>query len=105
MPEDSATGRVENRGQSPEALPGYPGDTEASGPAMSLTQDSGDAVGDTFASQAQALRRHMEKLSSLTLLFPAPEFVAALAPLELEELKPWLDQTLGWLTALREELP
>ncbi len=105
VPGSRATTRDENRGQSPEALPRYPGDTEADGPAMSLSQDSGDAVGDAFASQAQALRRHMEELSSLTLLCPAPKFAAALNSQELDELKPWLDQTLGWLTALQEELP
>ena len=105
VPKSSATTRDENRGQSPEALPGYPGDTEADGPAMSLSQDSGDGVGDTFASQAQALRRHMEELSNLALLFPGAEFAAALTPQELEELKARVDQTLGWLTTLRERLP
>ncbi len=105
VPEDSATGRVENREQSQATLAGYPGDGEAAGPAMSLTQDSGDAVGDTFTSQAQALRRHMEELSSLTMLCPAAEFAASLNSQELDELKPWLDQTLVWFTTLREELP
>jgi len=105
VPESSATTRDESRGQSPEALDGYPGDAEADGPARSFSQDSGDAVPDAFASQAQALRRHMEELSSLTLLCPAPEFAAALNSQELDELKPWLDQTLGWLTELREKLP
>ncbi len=104
VPESSATTRDENRGQSPDALPGCPGDTEADGPAMSLSQDSGDAVGDTFASQAQALRRHMQELSSLTLLCPAAKFAAALTHQEREELKARVDQTLGWLTTLRERL-
>ncbi|MCH7621182.1 MAG: hypothetical protein IH870_04720 [Chloroflexi bacterium] len=105
LPEISATARDEIRGQSPEALAGYPGDAEAGGPVVSFPHDSGDAVGDAFASQAQALRRHIGELSSLTLLCPAPEFAAALNSQELEELKPWLDQTLGWFTALRERLP
>ena len=105
VPQSSATGRDENRGQSPEALDGYPADAEAGGPVVSFSHDSGDALGDAFASRAQALRRHIEELSSLTLLCPAPEFAAALNSQELEELKPWLDQTLGWFTALRERLP
>ncbi len=105
VPESSATTRDENREQPPEALDGYPGDTEADGPALPLTQDSGDAVADAFASQAQTLRRQMEELSSLTLLCPAAKFAAALNSQELDELKPWLDQTLGWFTALRERLP
>ncbi|MFB3120347.1 MAG: hypothetical protein ACE1Y2_07445, partial [Stenotrophomonas maltophilia] len=88
VPESSATTRDENRGQSLEALAEYPGNAGSDGPARSLPQDSGDAVGDAFASQAQILRRHMEELSSLTLLCPAPEFAAALNSQELEELKP-----------------
>ena len=85
VPESSATAREEYRGQSPAALAGY--------------QD------DALAGQAQALKRHIEELSSLTLLFPAAEFAAALNSQELEVLKARVDQTLGWFTALREKLP
>ncbi len=105
VPESSAIGRVENLGQSQAALAGRPDDGEAAGPAISLSQDSGDAVGDAFASQAQVLKHHIEELSNLTILCPAPEFAAALSPQELEELKARVDQTLGWLTTLREKLP
>ncbi len=105
VPESSAAARTENRGQSPAALAGCPGDAEAGGLALSFSQDSGDAAGDAFASQVQSLRRHIEELSSLTLLCPAAKFAAALNSQELDELKPWLDQTLGWFTALRERLP
>ena len=105
IPESSATGRVENRGQSPEALAGYPSDAEAGEPAMSLSRDSGDMGGNSLASQAQALRRHIGELGNLTRLCSATEFSAALNPQELEELKPRLDQALGWLTALRDSLP
>ena len=85
VPESSATAREEYRGQSPEALAGYPG--------------------DALAGQTQTLRRHIEELSSLILLCPAPEFAAALNSQELEELKARVDQTLGWFTALRARLP
>ena len=105
VPESGAAARTENRGQSSAALAGLPGDAEAGGPAMSLSHDSADAVGNSFASQAQALRRSIEELSSLTLLCPAPEFTAALTSQELVELKAQVDQTLGWFTALRERLP
>ena len=105
VPEDSATGRVENRGQSPEVLAGDPVDGEAPGSAMSFYQDSRDALGNSYASQVQTLKRHMEELSNLTRLFPAAEFAAALTLQELEELKARVDQTLGWFTALREKLP
>ena len=85
VPESSATAREEYRGQSPAALAG--------------DQD------DPLASQAQALRRHIEELSNLSLLCPASQFAAALTTQELDELKPSLDQTLGWFTALWERLP
>ena len=85
VPESSATAREEYRGQSPAALTMY--------------------QGDALASQAQALRRQIEELGTLTLLCPAPEFAAALTPQELEGLKASLDQTLGWFTELRARLP
>jgi len=85
VPESSATVREEYREQSPAGLAGHDH--------------------DALASQAQALRRYIDELSKLTLLCPAPEFAAALNSQELEELKPRLDQTLGWFNALREGLP
>ena len=103
--ESSATAREQNREQSPAALAGGPGDAASGEPAMSLSQDSGMAGESSFPSQAQALRRHIEELSDLTLRCPAPDFAAALNSQELEELKARVDQTLGWFTALREKLP
>ena len=85
VPESSATARDEIRGQSQTDLAG--------------------CSGDAFVSRAQALRVHIEELSSLTLICPAAEFATALNPQELEELKAQVDQTLGWLTELRERLP
>ena len=103
--ESSAMAREQSRGQSPAALAGGPGDAAAGEPAMSLSQDSGMPGGSSFPSQAQALRRHIEELSDLTLLCSAPDFAAALNSQELEELKARVDQTLGWFTSLREKLP
>ena len=85
VPASSATAREEYRGQSPAALTMY--------------QD------DALASQAQALKHQIEELGNLTLLCPAAEFAAALNPEELEGLKAWVDQTLGWFTELRAKLP
>ena len=85
VPESSGTVREEYRGQSPAAPTGY--------------RD------DPLASQAQALRLQIEELASLTLLCPAPEFAASLTPQELQGLKAWVDQTLGWFTELRARLP
>ena len=89
VPESGAAAREENRGQSQAAL----------------DQGPGDPVGDSFASQAQSLRRHIEELANLASVCPAAEFAAALTPKELAELKDRLDQTLGWLAALREKFP
>ncbi len=85
VPESSANAREHYREQSPAGLPGH--------------------HDDALANPAQALRHHIEELGNLTLLCPAPEFAAALTPQELAELKGRVDQTLGWLTALRERLP
>ena len=89
VPESGANAREEYRGQPIEFLAGRPDDAEAG--------------------QAQALRHRIEELieelGDLTLLCPALEFGAALNPKELEELKARVDQTLGWLTVLRENLP
>ena len=105
VPESSAPARGQNGGQSPADLAGCPGDAEAGEPAMSLSHEPGDAVDDEFVSQAQALRFHIEELSSLTRLCTAAELSTALNSQQLEELKAQVDQTLGWLTALRECLP
>ncbi len=85
VPESSANAREQYREQSPAGLPGH--------------------HRDALANPAQALRHHIEELGNLTLLCPAAEFAAALSSQELEELKARVDQTLGWLTALREKLP
>ena len=108
--ESSVSAREESRGQLEPSELGGPGHPGTAGPALSFYRDAGEAASETWTQEAQvqeaqALRRLIVEISNRTLPFSAEEFTAGLSPQELEELKPSLEQTLGWLAAIRERLP